>query len=396
MTDEEMHGATEAKTASERLVLQRAFIVILALAISAVFLWMIRDFLAVMFLAAVLALLLMPAQKRLTGLFGGRARPAALVVMILAGLILLLPLSAILFVIARQAVEVTQIATPWVQEQVAALREDGMAALPAWLPFRELIAQYQNELTGQIGDFASRAGSFVVNHLTRATGNTLGFFLDAIVLVFALFLFLISGRSMAANTVNLLPMPSDDRKLLAERTLSTIRATVKGTFVIAVVQGVLVGIALAVAGIPGAAFWGGVTAILSIIPLVGPPLVWGPAAVFLWFDGEVGAAIGLVLYGALFVGVLDNILRPILVGKDTKMPDLLILISTVGGLTLFGAIGIIIGPVIAALFISIWFIYANSYAPLLRERADAITIESEHEDEEAVGGELKVEDSSRD
>lgn len=385
MTENEHGGATEARTAAERLMLQRGFIVILALLVSAVFLWMIRDFLAVIFLAAVLALLLMPAQRRLTRLFGGRARPAAGVVMTLAALVLALPLSGVLFVIARQAVEVTQIAIPWVQEHVATIREEGMAGLPAWLPFREVIARYQTELTNQLGDMASGAGTFVVNSLTRATGGTVGFFLDAIVLFFALYLFLLSGRSMAANTINLLPMPSDDRRLLARRTLSTIRATVKGTFVIAVVQGTLIGIGLAMTGIPGAAFWGGVTAVLSIIPLVGPPLVWIPAAIFLWFEGEVGAAIGLAAYGALFVGVLDNILRPILVGKDTKMPDLLILISTVGGLTLFGAIGIIIGPVIAALFISIWYIYAQSYAPLLVERADAIKV-SGAEDEEAVGG----------
>lgn len=395
MSEDEKRAATEAKTASERLMLQRGFIVVLALLVSAVFLWMIRDFLAVMFLAAVVALLLMPVQRRLTNLFGGRARPAAAIVMILAALVIVLPLTAATFVIARQAVEVSQIAIPWIQEHVSAIREEGMEGLPEWLPFREMIARYQTELTSQLGDLASRAGTFVVNSLTRATGGTLGFLLDAIVLFFALYLFLISGRAMAANTVNLLPMPSEDRRLLVRRALSTIRATVKGTFVIAVVQGTLVGIGLAVTGIPGAAFWGAVTAVLSIIPLVGPPLVWAPAAAFLWFDGQIGAAIGLVIYGALFVGVLDNILRPILVGQDTKMPDLLILISTVGGLTLFGAIGIIIGPVIAALFISVWYIYAQSYAPLLVERADAITIDESLQDEEAVGGTIET-DSGQD
>ena len=396
MTDDAKSEATNAhsgededsasQNAAERLMLQRGFIVILALLISAVFLWMIRDFLSVLFLAGVLALLLMPVQSSFTKLFGGRARPAAVVVMILAGLVLILPVSAILFVIARQAVEVSQIALPWIQEQIEALREGGFGGgLPAWMPFRETLAPYQAELTNQLGEFASRAGTMIVNGLTRATGNTLGFFLDTIVLIFALFLFLISGRSMAANTVNLLPMPSADRNLLARRTLSTIRATVKGTFVIAAVQGTLIGIGLAMTGIPGAAFWGAVTGVLSIIPLVGPPLVWIPAALFLYMEGEVAAAIGLAAYGLLFVGVLDNILRPMLVGQDTKMPDLLILISTVGGLTLFGAVGIIIGPVIAALFISVWYIYAQSYAPLLQERTEAVSLPPD-EDDEAVGG----------
>jgi len=391
MTDK----SDETRDAGDRLILQRAFIVVLALGISAVFLWMIRDFLSVLFLAAVLALLLMPVQQNLARLLGGRARIAASLVMVLTAVVILLPVSAMLFLIARQAVEVTQAITPWLQDQVAAWRQDGVGALPGWMPFQDVIITYQGELTSQLGDLASRAGTMIVSALRSATGNVFALFLHVIVLIFALYLFLMSGRTMAANTINLIPMAPKDRELLAERALSTIRATVKGTFVIAVVQGVLTGIALAICGIPGAAFWGGVAGVLSIVPLVGPPLVWGPAALFLWFDGQIAASIGLALYGSLFVGVIDNVLRPILVGQDTKMPDLLILISTVGGLTLFGPVGLIIGPVIAALFISVWYIYAQSYAPLLNEdRGEPPLVSSaETEADRAIGG--RVDDTDR-
>ena len=205
--------------------------------------------------------------------------------------------------------------------------------------------------------------------MTRATSGTLGAFLNLVVMLFALFFFLTRGQALSKNGLELLPMPTEDRALLAERALSTIRATVKGTFVIAVIQGVLTGAALAVAGVPGAVFWGTVTAVLSVIPGIGPPLVWGPAGIWLIANGNYVAGAALIAWGALVVGVIDNLLRPRLVGQDAKLPDLLILISTLGGLALFGAIGLIIGPVIAALFASVWYLYAQSYAPLLGDPA---------------------------
>ena len=166
----------------------------------------------------------------------------------------------------------------------------------------------------------------------------------------------------------MLPMPRADRDLLVERTLSTIRATVKGTFVIALIQGTLTGVALWLAGVPGAAFWATVTAVLSIVPGVGPPLVWAPAAIWLMATGRYLEGGLLFAWGALVVGVIDNLLRPMLVGKDSKLSDLMVLISTLGGLTLFGPIGIILGPVVAALFASVWYLYGQTYAPMLAER----------------------------
>lgn len=124
---------------------------------------------------------------------------------------------------------------------------------------------------------------------------------------------------------------------------------------------------------PGAIFWGAVTALLSIIPMIGPPLVWIPAAIWLTASGQVVPGIALAVWGAIVVSTSDNLLRPALVGKDARMSDLMVLISTLGGLTLFGAVGIIIGPVIAALFTSVWFIFRETYSGLLEaeEEADA-------------------------
>jgi predicted PurR-regulated permease PerM len=135
--------------------------------------------------------------------------------------------------------------------------------------------------------------------------------------------------------------------------------------VIGAVQGGLAGLAFAVIGIQGSAFWGTVMAVLSIIPGVGTALVWVPAAIWLFANGSEGAAIGLTLWCVAVVGTVDNVLRPYLVGRDTQMSDLLIMLATLGGLFLFGAVGIIVGPLIAALFVTVWEIYGESFADYL-------------------------------
>ncbi len=154
---------------------------------------------------------------------------------------------------------------------------------------------------------------------------------------------------------------------MIDKFVSVSRATIKGTLVIGVVQGALAGAALAVAGIPSAVFWGTVMAVLSIIPGIGTGLVWVPSAIYLAATGRWLAAVLLVVWCALVVGSVDNVLRPRLVGRDTQMHDLLILFSTLGGLLLFGIVGVIIGPIIAALFVTIWDLYGAVFKDLLAD-----------------------------
>jgi predicted PurR-regulated permease PerM len=138
------------------------------------------------------------------------------------------------------------------------------------------------------------------------------------------------------------------------------RATLKGTLIIGIVQGGLAALSFWVAGIKGVIFWGAVMTVLSIIPGVGTALVWVPAVIFLILDGQIGAAVGVGLWCAIVVGTADNLLRPLLVGKDTEMPDLLVMVTTLGGLALFGVTGIVIGPIVGALFISVWDLWRTS------------------------------------
>lgn len=357
-------------TPQRKLELERGFIAVLALAISAIFLWMIRDYLAALFLAAVLTLFLQGPQDWLSGKLGGRKRLAAGLLVAASFLAIVIPSAVLLGVVIDQAIEVTGLVTPWVQEQVVNIREDGLEGLPDWLPFREDVIQYQESIVSSLGDLAGTVGRVLVGGLRTGTGGVLVATLNFFILIYALFFFLLTGRETGRKAVSLIPMTVVDRELLAERAISTIRATVKGSFLIALVQGGLTGVGLFVAGVPGAIFWGAVAALLSIIPMIGPPLIWVPAAIWLFVTGHPIAAGGLTIWGGVVVSTSDNLLRPILVGKDAKMSDLMVLISTLGGLTLFGAVGIILGPVIAALFSSVWFIFREAYDGLLDEEDD--------------------------
>ena len=170
-------------------------------------------------------------------------------------------------------------------------------------------------------------------------------------------------------------LTSEDKKRLIDKGQSVTRATIKGTLVIGIVQGTLAGLAFAVVGIAGAAFWGTLMAVLSMIPAVGTALVWVPAVIYLYIKGQVVAATGLLIWCAAVVGTVDNVLRPRLVGGDTEMPDLLILVSTLGGLSMFGAIGIIVGPIVAALFLVVWDIFGVAFSGLLPEEPAEVQTE---------------------
>jgi predicted PurR-regulated permease PerM len=184
-------------------------------------------------------------------------------------------------------------------------------------------------------------------------------------MLFSMFFFLTHGKELLDHVLRYVPLPERDKALMLDKYVSVSRATLKGTLVIGIVQGGLAGLAFAVAGIDSAVFWGTIMAVLSIIPGVGTALVWVPAVIYLAAVGQIGPAIGLTLWCIVVVGTADNFLRPALVGKDTEMPDLMVLLSTLGGLVTFGPVGLIIGPVFAAIFIAVWNIYGEVFGDLL-------------------------------
>ena len=207
--------------------------------------------------------------------------------------------------------------------------------------------------------------AFLINSLSSATKMTMNALFGSIIMLYVMFYFLTMGKRLLDRILYLLPLRPEDEQLLLQRFTSVTRATIKGSLIIGIVQGLICGLAFGLAGIKGPVFWGSIMVVASIIPAFGTALVWGHALVILLFMGDmVGVVILAVLCGAV-AGNIDNLLRPRLVGKDTEMHDLFVLFGTLAGIAMFGLLGIIIGPIIAALFITIWEIYATVFSEYL-------------------------------
>lgn len=341
----------------------KTFLLMLALAISAIFFAMIRGFLTALLLAAILAGLTAPIYRRFVKLFGGRERPASALTLLLVLLVIILPMSGFFGLVAKEAVEVSQEVRPAIEQLIREPNE--LDRILERLPFYERIEPYQDIIASKIGDFTGRTGTFLVNSLAATTRGTARFFFGLFIMLYALFFFLIDGRAILDKILYYMPLSDEDEQRMVGKFVSVTRATLKGSLIIGIVQGALAGAAFAVVGIDGAIFWGTIMAVLSIIPGLGTAIVWVPAVIYLFAVGRPVAATGLLIWCAGLVGTVDNFMRPWLVGKDTKMPDLLILLSTLGGIILFGVLGFITGPIVAALFVTVWEIYGTTFKDVL-------------------------------
>ncbi len=342
------------------------FLLLLVVGISLLFLETIRTFLTALFLGAILSGLLYPAYRTLCRWFGGREGLASAAALGVFVIILLGPIATFLGIVTNQAVHVSQSAGPWIEDMQTRLAEPGgFDELLDRVPFVESLRPYREQLVQKLGEVAATAGGFVVARLTDITKEIARLVFLLFVMLYAMFYFLKDGRGVLRKVLYYLPLSDEDEKRMLDRFVSVTRAMVKGTFLIGIVQGSLAGLAFWVVGIPSAAFWGTVMAVLSIVPGIGSGLVWLPAAIYLLAIDRIGAGIGLLLWCGLVVGMLDNLMRPWLVGRDTRMPDLMILLGTLGGLFAFGMAGVLIGPIVAALFITVWELYGESFRDIL-------------------------------
>ena len=237
-----------------------------------------------------------------------------------------------------------------------------MAALPAWAV--NLLDRLQLtsviELQQKLSSFAVQASQFVATQALSIGQNTLEFIVSFGIMLYLLFFLLRDGASLAKRIGQATPLEEAHKRQLVGKFTTVIRATVKGNIVVAASQGALGGMIFWILGIQGPVLWGVLMAFLSLLPAVGAGLIWVPVAIYFLATGAVWQGVVLTAFGVFVIGLVDNILRPVLVGKDTKMPDYIVLISTLGGMALFGLTGFVIGPVIAALFMASWDLFAPS------------------------------------
>ncbi|MET0311229.1 MAG: AI-2E family transporter [Burkholderiaceae bacterium] len=340
----------------------RAFLWLLV-AVSVAFGLIIWPFNGAICWAIFIGIVFMPVQRRLVQKFGGRQNLAAAATL---GLIIVLVILPLVFLTASIAQEGSALYEKVKSGEinVGGYFSQMVGALPGWA--HELLERFGltnlGELQQKIATSVAQSGQAITSRVFAIGQNTLDFLVSFFIMLYLLFFLLRDGPRLAGDIVTAVPLNAAYKKRLFDKFVTVVRATVKGNILVAIIQGALGGIAFAVIGLSGAVLWGTVMAFLSLLPAVGAALVWGPVALYLLATGSLVPAIGLTLWGVLVIGLVDNLLRPILVGKDTKMPDYLVLISTVGGIAVFGINGFVIGPVIAAMFIAVWDIFAGAKA----------------------------------
>ncbi|BDD87836.1 AI-2E family transporter [Desulfofustis limnaeus] len=335
----------------------------LVLIISAVFLTMIHQFIMPLFMAGLFSAVLSPAHHWLTRKLGGNAHIASILTVVGMILLVLVPLSVLIGVVVAQAINVAQSITPFVQTLIN--EPTILNRYIEKIPYIEQILPYRDVLIEKAGQLVGTVSSFLIDGLSSVANLTINAVFGTIVMLYVMFYFLIMGDVLLGKMLYFLPLRDEDEQLLMRRFTSVTRATIKGTLIIGLLQGLICGLAFAIAGINGSVFWGTVMAAASIIPAFGTALVWVPALVILLLLGDFTGAIILGVLCGLVAGNLDNLIRPRLVGKDTEMHDLFVLFGTLGGIAMFGILGIIIGPIIAALFITIWELYGTAFRDYL-------------------------------
>lgn len=331
-----------------------AFTLLLA-AVTIGFFAIIWPFFFAIFWGIVLAILFHPLNRRLLKRMPRSPNLAALLTLTLCLLVVILPLIAITTSVLQEAVAIYQRMNSG-QFDLTHYLQQIKNALPDWaletLDKLNLstLAEIQARLTAVAGDAAKTLASQAVNW----GQNTMSFVVGFAIMLYLLFFLLRDGVALASRIKETIPLDPDHKSQLMSKFTTVIKATVKGNLAVAAAQGALGGLIFWIMGIEAPILWGVLMAFLSLLPAVGAGLIWGPVAIYFLATGDWVQGLILTAYGVLVIGLVDNILRPLLVGKDTKMPDYIVLISTIGGMTLFGLTGFVIGPTIAALFMAAW------------------------------------------
>ncbi|CAK9886090.1 MAG: Putative transport protein [Candidatus Erwinia impunctatus] len=330
------------------------FIVILFI-VSLAFLQILTPYASSVLWATVIAVIFHPLKNRLKGWTGGKNGVASLLTLLVICLIVFTPL---VLIVSSLAVEFNVVYEKLQHNntQIPMVLSDVMQHLPNWI--QRFLAEHQLDTAANIqkrlSQFALKGSQVLAGSVFLIGKSTFSFTVGFGVMLYLLFFLLKDGAYLVNVILQALPLSKYIKHHLFMKFVAVSRATVKGTVVVAAVQGGLGGLAFYVTGIDGSLLWGTLMAFLSLIPAVGSAIIWVPAAIYFFVSGMLWQGIFIVAFFVVVIGLVDNILRPILVGKDTRMPDYLILISTLGGMEIYGINGFVIGPLIAAMFIASW------------------------------------------
>lgn len=330
----------------------------------------IKPYLVQIFLAFVLFFISKPFYHGLAWLLRGNRTLAALLTCLVLGLLITLPLFALINIIAKQALELyssvgnglksdhvwQQISGKW--DFVRSYVENIGLPLPEQANLEQVL---QNTLTW--------VSQFIYNNAISLVRGFTSYFLNLLLILFLAFFMFLEGDAFIEQITRLSPLDEAHNQEILQVTENTIKATLWGSLIVALVQGVLGGVGFFLFRVPEPVFWGAMMTVASILPVVGPFSIWVPGVIYLYFRGDLGPALGLFLYGFLIVSTVDNVLRPLLIKRGQSTSTVLIFLSILGGVTYFGMVGFILGPLLLSFLLSLLRIYQRTILIILPYKA---------------------------
>ena len=341
--------------------LEQGFLLLFLGMVTLAFAWLIEPFFAAIVWAIVVGVLFAPLYARLLALLPGKRN-------IVAGLTLIIVISLII-------ISSIMLGAALVQEATGIYNRIQAGEINFGKVFVEILERLPDWIRAQLesyglGDFqsarerldASIASSFdfLTTQVFSVGESALGFFLSLGVMLYLTFFLLRDGPELGRRVEETIPLEPEQRRLLVEKFLGVVQATIKGSLIVAIMQGTIGGVIFWALGINGALLWGVLMGFMSLLPAVGTGIVWVPVAIYLLVTGDIWQGVALAAAGVLVISAVDNFVRPILVGRETRIPDFIVLLSTLGGIQLFGFHGIVVGPLLAALFLTMWEMFAAS------------------------------------
>jgi predicted PurR-regulated permease PerM len=326
--------------------------------VTSLFLYLLLPFFFPIFWAAVIAGVFRPLYSRINRKLN-RPNLSTAVFFLLIALILLLPTGTVGTLVFNESVQIYEKLNPdtkqmdrSVQRLINTIADNSIARL-----FHINNAMLITKTT----EVAQGITQYIFVHLRNLTQNTLGLLVQFAIMLYTLFYFVRDGDRFLRMAMKILPLGMGREKLLFDRFIVTAKSTLKVTLIMGGIQGALGGILFFVTGVEGAVIWGLMMILMAIVPMVGCTIIWAPAGVLMLLYGHIWEGILILAFGTFVISTVDNLLRPILIGQDVEMHPLLIFLSTLGGIFLFGFSGFVIGPVIASLLIAIWEMYEEFY-----------------------------------
>ncbi|WLS78411.1 AI-2E family transporter [Erwinia pyri] len=335
--------------------LTKGFFILILFIVTVAFLDVLGPYYSSVLWAAILAVIFHPMKTKIRQLIGERNGLASFLTLVVICVIVFTPLVVIA---SSMAIEFNVVYTKLQNNntQLPVIFAEVMQHLPDWA--RHFLSEHQldtaTNIQQRLSQFALQGSQYLAGSAFLIGKSTFSFTVGFGIMLYLLFFLLKDGAYLVNVILQALPLSKYVKHHLFMKFAAVSRATVKGTVVVAVVQGALGALAFWITGIEGILLWGALIAFLSLIPAVGSAIIWVPAAIFFFASGMLWKGLFIVGFFVVVVGLVDNILRPLLVGKDTKMPDYLILITTLGGMEIYGINGFVIGPLIAAMFIACW------------------------------------------